>query len=73
MRKYNKEENCYYMPNDYWEVEITQNEEECDDWNWYYNGEFLISWSLGEVSRYLEWFIYALEYYNINKDGIRVN
>ena len=73
MWKFNKEEDHYRLPNDYWEVEITQNEQETDDWCGFYNGEFMISWSLGEVARYLEWFIYALEYYNINKDGFKVN
>lgn len=65
MRKYNEEENSYCLPNEYWEIEVVQNEEESDDYEWYYNWEFFISGSLGEVCRYMEWFVYGLDFYKI--------
>lgn len=63
MRKYNEKENNYCLSNEHWVVNVIKGEDE--DWEWYYNGEFFISGSLGEVCRYMEWFIYALDYYKI--------
>lgn len=62
MRKYNEKENNYCLSNEYWVVVVIKGEDE-DEWEWYYNWEFFISGSLGEVCRYMEWFIYALDFY----------
>lgn len=65
MRKFNAEENLYQYENEYWICEVKKDDdaEEEDSYEWYYNWEFFISGSLGEVSRYMEWFIYGLDFY----------